>query len=134
MPEASITRQLVIPPGMERNYERLHYAPAIRAGGLLFISGQVGRGLDGKFAEGPAAQIDLALENLGHVLRAAGRDFGDVVEITSFHVGDMAEHGPPFVEAIPRVFPEPYPAWTAVQVSGLAHPRLVVEIKAVAIA
>jgi len=119
---------------MERMVSRLHFSPAIRAGGLLFVSGQVGSDVDQSIPDGAPAQIDVALANLGRVLREAGLDFDRVVEINSFHVGDMAAHMPHFVEAIPKHFPEPYPAWTAVQVAGLAHPKLIVEIKAIALA
>ena len=128
------TREAVIPAAMQRMYERLHFAPAIRAGGFLYVSGQVGVLPDRSIAQGVAAQIDAALANLGVVLAEAGGDFSRVVEISSFHVGDMAEHFEHFVPAIARTFPEPYPAWTAVQVAGLARPELLVEVKAVALA
>ncbi len=134
MSQGTSVRQSVVPASMERMYSRLHFSPAIRAGGLLIISGQVGSDVDNTIPDGAAAQIDVALANLGRVLREAGLDYDRVVEINSFHVGDMGGHMPHFVEAIPKHFPEPYPAWTAVQVAGLAHPKLIVEVKAVAIA
>jgi enamine deaminase RidA (YjgF/YER057c/UK114 family) len=84
-------------------------------------------------AEGVAAQIDAALANLRLVLEAGDARLDGVVELTSFHVGDMAEHFEAIVPAIERTFPEPWPAWTAVQVAGLARPDLLVEIKAVAL-
>ena len=35
-------RDVVFPPGRQALYERNRYSPAIRANGLLFVSGQVG--------------------------------------------------------------------------------------------
>jgi enamine deaminase RidA (YjgF/YER057c/UK114 family) len=128
------SRHAVIPPAMKAMYERFHFSPGLRAGGLLFVSGQVGMLPDFTVAAGIEAQIEAALANLRTVLETAGTSVGGVVEITSFHVGDLAGHFQPFVTAIERTFPEPYPAWTAVQVAGLARPDLLVEIKAIALA
>lgn len=41
---------------------------------------------------------------------------------------------PAFINALARFVGEPYPAWTAVEVAGLALPDAVVEIKVVALA
>jgi enamine deaminase RidA (YjgF/YER057c/UK114 family) len=133
MSEAAMTRTAVVPASMKRMYERLHFSPGLRAGGLLFVSGQVGVLQDSSVASGVAAQIDAALANLRLVLDLGGARLDGVVELTSFHVGDMAEHFAAIVPAIERTFPEPWPAWTAVQVVGLARPDLLVEIKAVAL-
>ncbi|SFP38634.1 RidA family protein [Variovorax sp. 770b2] len=127
-------RDAIIPIGMEHFHTHYHFAPAVRAGGLLFLSGQLGIGSDLTLADGIAAQIDLALHNLGQVLEAAGRSYADVVEINSFHVGPLGEHMPLFVEALARFFTAPYPAWTSVEVAGLALPGAQVEIKATALA
>src|SRR5216683_1184981 len=94
------TRHAVIPEGMKRMYERLHFSPGLRAGGMLYISGQVGVLPDFSVAHGVAAQIDAALANLATVLETAGLTPDRVVEISSFHVGDMAEHFEAFVPAI----------------------------------
>lgn len=127
-------REAIIPAGMEHLHEHYRFAPAVRAGGLLFVSGQVGL-VDGRtLADGVAAQIDCAFKNIGQVLEAAGRDYSAIVEINSFHVGRLDEHAAPFIEALGRFFDAPYPAWTAVEISGLAVAGALVEIKAVALA
>lgn len=129
-------RDPIIPAGMEIFHDHYHFAPAIRAGGLLFMSGQLGLTdlAPPTLADGLAAQIDSALTNLGKVLEAAGRGYADVVEINSFHVGPLDDHMPLFVEALARFFGAPYPAWTAVGVASLAMPGALVEIKATALA
>lgn len=129
-------RDPIIPAGMEIFHTHYHFAPAIRAGGLLFLSGQLGLTdlSPPTLADGLAAQIDSALTNLGKVLAAAGRGYADVAEISSFHVGSLDDHMPLFVEALARFFAPPYPAWTSVGVAGLALAGALVEVKAVALA
>ena len=66
------------------------YSQAVRAGQLLFLSGQVpldpvtGQMIDGDIA----AQTRRVFENLGAVLSAGGRSFADVVRTTVF-LADM---------------------------------------------
>jgi 2-iminobutanoate/2-iminopropanoate deaminase len=121
---------------MEIFHDHYHFAPAVRGGGLLFVSGQLGLTdlAPPMLADGLAAQIDSALTNLGKVLEAAGRGYADVLELGSFHVGPLDDHMPLFVEALARFFGAPYPAWTAVGVASLAIPGALVEIKATALA
>ena len=69
------------------------YSQAVRAGGLVFLSGQIA--LDpatGQMISGDiAAQTERALNNLGAVLAAAGSSFGDVVRAT-IYVVDLAHY------------------------------------------
>jgi 2-iminobutanoate/2-iminopropanoate deaminase len=71
------------------------YSQAVRAGDLLFTSGQVG--IDpstGRLMEGGVqAETRQAMENLRAVLKAAGSDFSRVVKSTLFlaDLGDFAE-------------------------------------------
>ena len=122
--------QVVVPAGMEGFYDQFHFAPAVRDGDRLFCSGQTGTGADGKVDPDPAAQFRQAFENVGSVLEAAGVGFGDVVEMTTFHVG-FNEHIAAFMAAKDAFVSEPYPAWTAIGVSELAFGALV-EIKVTA--
>jgi 2-iminobutanoate/2-iminopropanoate deaminase len=129
-------RDVIVPADMEIFHTHYRFAPAVRAGGLLFLSGQLGLLDIGSvtLADGLAAQIDSALRNIGKVLTEAGRDYDAIVEINSFHVGALSDHMPLFVEAIGRFFNAPYPAWTSCEVSSLAVPGALVEIKATAVA
>ena len=95
------------------------YSQAVRAGQLLFVSGQVpldpatGQIVDGDIA----AQTHRVFRNLAAVLAAGGRSFADVVRTTVF-LADMND----FV-AVNAVygtyFEEPYPARATVQVARL---------------
>ncbi len=95
------------------------YSQAIRAGDLLFVSGQVpidpatGELIDGDVA----AQTQRVLQSLDAIVRAAGATFDDVVK-TTVYLADMND----FV-AMNRVyatwFANPAPARAAVQVARL---------------
>jgi 2-iminobutanoate/2-iminopropanoate deaminase len=95
------------------------YSPAVRAGQLLFVSGQVpidpatGQMIDGDIA----AQTRRVLDNVGALLEAAQRSFGDVVRTTVF-LADMNDFA--VVNTIyGQYFSAPYPARATVQVARL---------------
>ena len=95
------------------------YSPAIRAGQLLFLSGQVP--IDpatGQMIEGDVTtQTRRVLDNVGALLLAADRSFADVVRTTIF-LADMNDFAS--VNAIyAQYFSEPYPARATVQVARL---------------
>src|SRR5687768_12906724 len=66
-------------------YEALGYSAAIRSGGLLFSSGQVGSRPDGAPEPDFARQVQLAFDNLQATLKAAGCSFAYIVDVTTFH-------------------------------------------------
>lgn len=111
-----------------------NYAPAVRAGDLLFVSGQVGRDESLTIVTSDlTAHIEAAFANLGSVLAAAGASFADIVELVSYHT-DVPAQMPTFQEVKRRHFSDiaTLPAWTAVGVKELNHPDFHVEVKAVA--
>jgi 2-iminobutanoate/2-iminopropanoate deaminase len=95
------------------------YSQAVRAGQLLFVSGQVP--LDpatGQLVEGDiAAQTRRVFANLAAVLEAGGRTFADVVRTTVF-LADMNDFAA-VNEVYGSYFSEPYPARATVQVARL---------------
>ena len=125
-------RQAIVPKGMEAVWERIHYAPAVKVGRTIYVSGQIGRDEQMRIVEGSEAQIVQAFENLKRVLEAAGATMDDIVDLTTFHT-DMRELGL-FMQVKDRYLTRDYPAWTAVGVSALGGvPGLIIEIKAVAV-
>ena len=95
------------------------YSQAVRAGQLLFLSGQVA--LDpatGQMVEGGITeQTRRVFENLGAVLAAGGRSFANVVRTTVF-LADMNDFAA-MNEVYGQYFKEPYPARATVQVARL---------------
>jgi len=123
---------VIIPPGQEGVYKSWHFAPAVRTGNTIYVSGVIGLGPDGKVPDDPAEEFANAFAQLASTLEAAGASLADVVELTSFHV-DMADTLGPFVAAKDAVIGEPYPAWTAIGCTALAVPRGRAEVKATAV-
>ncbi|MBT2795024.1 RidA family protein (plasmid) [Paraburkholderia strydomiana] len=126
-------RKAVVPAGMEAVYERIRYAPAVKIGNTIYVSGQVGRDEKMQLVEGREAQTVQAFENLKKVLEAAGASLSDVVDLTTFHT-DMRDL-PLFLKIRDRYLTtHPMPAWTAVGAHMLGGTAgYIVEIKAVAV-
>jgi 2-iminobutanoate/2-iminopropanoate deaminase len=95
------------------------YSQAIRAGSLLFLSGQVP--IDpatGQLVEGDiATQTHRVFQNLGEILKAAGATFDDVVRTTVYLV-DMNDFGA-MNDAYGTYFSAPAPARATVQAARL---------------
>ena len=113
------TRDVVFPPGRQALYERNRYSPAVRANGLLFVSGQVGSREDGSPEPDLETQVRRAFDNLNAVLAAAGCTFDDVVDVTFFLVDPDTTFDIVW-KVLPTYWGEaPYPTVTAVGVTWL---------------
>ncbi len=122
-------RKLINPPGTEGVYQSWKFSQAVRVGNLVWVSGQVGLDENG-IGNGIEAQARTAFRNLVRVLDAAGATLRDVVELVTYHRDMQQMKG--FANVKNEFFPEDYPAWTAVGVTALALPELLVEIRATA--
>jgi 2-iminobutanoate/2-iminopropanoate deaminase len=95
------------------------YSQAVRAGSLLFVSGQIP--LDpatGKIVEGDlAVQTHRVFQNLGAILHAAGASFENVVR-TTVYLADMNDF-PAMNEIYGTYFSSPAPARATVQAARL---------------
>ena len=109
------------------------YSAALRAGGLLFVSGQVpidpstGAMVDGDIA----AQTRQVLQNLSALLEAGGASLSDVVR-TTVYLADMNDFAA-MNEVYRSFFSEPYPARSTIQAARLPRDARV-EIDAIATA
>jgi 2-iminobutanoate/2-iminopropanoate deaminase len=107
------------------------YSQAIKAGNLLFCSGQIplSPATGEVVATDIRGQAEQVMENIAAVLSAAGAGFDTVVKATIYLV-DMNDFGV-VNEVYGRCFPEHKPARSTVAVSAL--PRgVLVEIEVVA--
>jgi 2-iminobutanoate/2-iminopropanoate deaminase len=95
------------------------YSQAVRAGALLFVSGQVP--LDpatGQLVEGDiAAQTHRVFQNIGEILKSGGASFDHVVRTTVF-LADMNDFAA-MNDVYATYFSSPAPARATVQVSRL---------------
>jgi enamine deaminase RidA (YjgF/YER057c/UK114 family) len=102
-------------------------------GNLVFCSGQIGVGPDGKIVDprSTRAQIEQAFKNLRTVLEGVGASLEHVVKITSYLVNEADRDV--LVELRRQLFKPPYPASTLVVVKSLAQPEYRYEIEAIAV-
>ncbi|OZI56083.1 RidA family protein [Bordetella genomosp. 4] len=124
------TRDVVIPAERHALYELHRYSPAIRANGLLFVSGQVGSRLDGSPEPNLDDQVRLAFKNLNAILAEAGCTFDDVVDVTVFMIDPQTHFERAWAVAAEFWGKAPYPTVTAVGVTWLAGFQF--EIKVIA--
>jgi enamine deaminase RidA (YjgF/YER057c/UK114 family) len=126
-------RKAIVPAGMEAVYEKIRYAPAVRVGKTIYVSGQIGRDASMQLVEGREAQIVQAFDNLKLVLESAGASLSDVVDVTTFHT-DMRDLQLYMKVRERYLNTEPLPAWTAIGAHMLGGAAgYIVEIKAVAV-
>jgi reactive intermediate/imine deaminase len=104
-----------------------HAAPfssAVKAGDILYLSGQIGIGPDGKLPAGIDAQAKQAMDNIARVLKRAGLGWNDVFHCTAM-LSDMANWPAFNAVYVPYFTPGRLPARSAIGANGLALGALV---------
>lgn len=124
------------PPGLFPS-AKLGFTQVVAAspGRLIWVAGQTACDQRGRPAGGPdvGAQADVALENLGQALAAAGAGPADVTMLKVYVVGFTRDAASQIAPRVAKFFAgvEP-PASTWVGVQALMHPDFLIEIEAVA--
>ncbi len=109
----------------------LPFSEAAEAGNLVFLSGQIGSGADGKVvAGGIKAETRQTLANVAAVLKRLGLSMDRIVKVTVM-MADMAEWGAMNEEYV-AAFGKHLPARSAFGASGLAM-NARVEIECIAL-
>jgi enamine deaminase RidA (YjgF/YER057c/UK114 family) len=110
-----------------------HYADAVVAGNLLFVSGLLPLDAAGRLVGGDDAGAQAAhiLGILKHIVEASGSSLGNVAKLTVF-MTDLSRRAAVNAARI-ACFGAWRPASTLVQVSGLIAPGALLEIDAVAV-
>ena len=104
------------------------FSKAVRVGDVLYLSGVIGRGPDGKVPDGIEAQTKAAMGDIGATLKAAGLSYGDVFHCTVF-LDDM-KTWPAFNKIYVGYFEANHlPARSAIGVTALALPGALMEIE-----
>jgi 2-iminobutanoate/2-iminopropanoate deaminase len=110
--------------------QNLPFSQGIKAGDMVFVSGQGPIGPDGKVVPGDIrAQTRLTLENFRKVVSAAGSTMDNVVQ-TTVYLLDLADF-PAMNEVYSSFFPEPRPARATVRADLLFEMK--VEVQGIAI-
>lgn len=130
---AAANKQIVIPAGEDRAYDDWHYAPAVRTGDMIIVSG-----IPAARGDTYEAKVRNMFERLKKTLAAAGADLSDVVELTTFHANARETEGfqkefAEFSKIHHEYFPSGYPAWTAVGTTALLAPGAALEMRVVAV-
>ena len=124
--------QIIVPEEAKSSYENWGYAPAVKVGNTIYVSGVVSRlEGEGSYEERYARGFKTALGWIEKVLNEAGASLDDVVDIASFHT-DLQRQLDVAIKVRMEAMSLPHPAWTAVGTSALATPDGVTEIKVVA--
>lgn len=95
------------------------FSKAASVNGILYLSGEIGAGPDGKLADGFEAQARQTMDNIGMTLRSQGLGMEDVFKCSVF-LADMSQW-PAFNRVYVGYFkPGRLPARSALGASGLA--------------
>ena len=106
------------------------YSHGVKVGNMFYSSGQIPLNLEGEVvSEEVQAQTKKVMDNVGHVLEAAGLGYDNVVKATIF-ISDMNDF-PQINEVYGRYFTGKLPARSCVEVSRLPK-DVKVEIEVIA--
>lgn len=124
-----------VDPGWER-YRKLTYSPAIRAGNVVFLSGQAALdpATERAVAAGDiAAQAEYTYGNILTVLRAAGLGPESLVKTIEYVTPAGLARYRETAAVRSRLLREPYPASTGIVCERLLRPEFEIEIDPTAI-
>ncbi|HEX9710942.1 MAG TPA: RidA family protein [Actinomycetota bacterium] len=124
-----------INPGWER-YAKLTYSPAVRAGNVLFMSGQAALDPDTEramFDGDIAAQAEYTYSNIIEVLKAAGGGPENLVKTIEFVTPAGLDRYREVAKVREQLLVAPYPASTGCVCEALLRPEFLIEIDPLAI-
>lgn len=109
------------------------WSNAIRAGDMLFISGQIARPFEGGagiVGKDEYEQTKQIFSRIDRIVKAAGGTMDDLVKMTIYVVN--MEKNTEVWRARREFFSDEFPASTLVEVRSLAKPEVLVEIETIA--
>jgi enamine deaminase RidA (YjgF/YER057c/UK114 family) len=130
-------KQRIINPSTLSRPSGFSHGILVEGGGTLFLAGQTGSDAGGRIADPNdlVRQFDLAIANLGAVVREAGGALGDVVKLNVFVLSrdDYVAKLKPLGEVFRKHFGGHYPAMALFEVNGLFQKEALVEIEGIAV-
>lgn len=116
-------------PADLKDARRLGYNHGIIANGTFYMAGQVAMNAAGEIVgDDIETQARRAYDNVGSLLASIGKDFTDVVKVTT-HLVDPEPNYDGYKHVYTETFREPYPCHTLLGSPRLAHPEYLVEIE-----
>lgn len=124
--------QIIQPPTVHAT-QQVGYSHVARVGSTLYIAGQVALDRDGNLVgEGDIeAQMRQVYANLRAICEYCGGSLASIVKLTTYLTDRAALAG--FRKVRNETLRAPYPPNTLVFIDGLADPRYLVEIEAIAV-
>lgn len=142
-PEALVSLDIIasrhelsaVNPGWER-YGKLTYSPAVRAGNVLFMSGQAA--LDptteqAMFGGDIVAQAEYTYENIIRVLKAAGLGPENLIKTIEYVTSAGLKQYRDVAKVRERLLRSPFPASTGAICDALLRPEFEIEVDPLAI-
>ena len=124
--------KMIVPDSLKDRTEQLQFAPAVRAGDMVFCSGVIAALKEGEAPSDEAyfRAADEAFAEIDMILREAGGSIADVVDMTGYHI-DFERHMGPMFQAKAKWMPGPFfSCYTLIGISALYDPLGFVELKA----
>ncbi|MEL6856854.1 MAG: Rid family hydrolase [Pseudomonadota bacterium] len=123
--------KMIVPDALKDRTEQMQYAPATRAGDMVYLSGVIAALKEGEAPTDEAyfRATDEAFAEIDMVLKAAGGSVADIVDMTGYHI-DFKAHLVPVMRAKAKWMPGPdFPAFTLIGISELFNPLGFLELK-----
>ena len=111
-------KQVIVPDANKDAYQAMKFAPAVRAGDMVYLSGVVATLGETETTDNMTPAIERAFDGIEATLASAGASWADVVDVTSYLTDLDKQLGPMWAVKDARVA-APYPAWTVIGVSRL---------------
>ena len=124
--------EMIVPDSLKERTEQMQFAPAVRAGDMVFCSGVIAALQEGEAPSDEAyfRAVDEAFAEIDMILREAGGSVADIVDITGYHI-DFEKHMEPMFQAKAKWMPGPFfSCYTLIGISSLFNPLGFVELKA----
>jgi enamine deaminase RidA (YjgF/YER057c/UK114 family) len=129
--------KILNPEAMGKPLGQYSHMTRVKASEFLFIAGQVSTDRNGQVvgADDFDAQCVQTFANIGAALQAAGANFSNIVQFTTYlvHSQDIPKFVKYRVREFPKMFPNgAYPPNTLLMIDRLVHEALLIEVQAVA--
>ena len=124
----------IVPPSLKAVSEAFQFAPAVRIGDQILVSGIAGVDAEGRLPPDFRSQAENVFTTLEAILNEAGATLDDVASLNSYHVGDLHSQLRELVDIKATRIRPPHPAWTGVGVTQIGVPGALLEISAVVVA
>ena len=124
----------IVPPSSKAVSEGFQFAPAVRIGDQILVSGIAGVDAEGRLPPDFRNQARNVFMTLEAILNESGATLDDVASLNSYHVGDLQSQLRELVDVEATRIRPPHPIWTGIGVTQLGVPGALLEISAVAVA